>query len=181
MSTKKIATNFKYSLFKKSFENIIGTTKIPASKSKRLELVSLESPNNPHATNKTKNLDILQPLFATQNHAANVSIMKDMENVTYNEDPGQEVSFKSRRLVGTLETPYMATLLIKWHLAKDEKWAGRILLTIVLVCFVGSVGAITFFILGSGSKPTQYHISPAVMMNLPKDVQSKIINANAKR
>ena len=62
-----------------------------------------------------------------------------MPDVQFNEQRPDLYSFKSRQILGQAETPAIARWFIKIGVAKTERAAGRLMVTLTLLFFAVSI------------------------------------------
>lgn len=74
-----------------------------------------------------------------------------MSDVQFNEEGGVSSRFRSRVILGKLETPRMVKFLIKTGFVKNQKTAGNLLLALATIMFLLSIVIFCYFILGIGN------------------------------
>lgn len=99
-----------------------------------------------------------------------------MENVTFNEED-YSGTFKSRKILGNPETPRVLSMLIKLKIAKDEKSAGIILLSTIILSVITSIILIIYI-----NRPVklEYNIAPEILQSLPTESQNIIYESQKK-
>jgi hypothetical protein len=93
-------------------------------------------------------------------------------SVEFNEEgSGFKNKYQSQSISNTRQTPKMMRFLIDKKIVKDEKSAGILLLSIILICFI-ITGYFVFLI----SKPEkiEYNLSPEVLDSLPANIKKTI-------